>query len=58
MNLTALTTALSDTFTSDAIMGVVTPIITTGGPLFLLWFGARKLVKAVTGVFRSGKLRV
>lgn len=56
-DFTPITDALSTTFTVGEIASVIGTIIGTGVSFVLLWWGARKLVRAIIGAFKSGKLK-
>lgn len=49
--------ALTSAFTVTEIASVIGIIIATGVSFVLLWWGARKLVSAIIGAFKTGKLR-
>ncbi|MEM0173558.1 MAG: hypothetical protein QXI16_03515 [Sulfolobaceae archaeon] len=56
-DLDAVKTALTTAFTPTEIASVIGIIIGAGVGFVLLWWGARKLVNAIIGAFKTGKLR-
>ncbi|MEM3713891.1 MAG: hypothetical protein QXF82_02960 [Nitrososphaeria archaeon] len=56
-DLEPIKTALQSAFTVGEIASVIGIVIATGVSFVLLWWGARKLVNAIIGAFKTGKLR-
>lgn len=52
--LTAMTAQIS----VESVVGVIAATVTAGIGLVFMWWGVRKLVRAVMGAFRKGKLSV
>jgi len=48
--------AITGKLTVAEIGGLIAAIIGAGMGFVLLWFGARKLVKAIVSAFKTGKL--
>lgn len=58
MDLTGVTTAVSGAISVGDVVKVIAASIGAGGTIYVTWTGARKLLKAVTKVFRGGNLTV
>lgn len=56
-DLSPVKDALTSAFTVGEIASVIGIIIASGVSFVLLWWGARKLVSAIIGVFKTGKLK-
>ena len=56
-DLEPIETALQSAFTVGEIASVIGIVIGAGVSFVLLWWGARKLVRAIIGAFKTGKLR-
>lgn len=52
--LSAMTAQIS----VESVVGVIAATVTAGIGLVFMWWGVRKLVRAVMGAFRKGKLSV
>lgn len=48
-------TGLVSVETVAQVLGIA---LASAGGFFLLWWGARKVVRMVTGAFRSGKIKI
>lgn len=57
LNLGPIEDALQSAFTVGEIASVIGVIIGAGVGFVLIWWGARKLVNAIIGAFKSGKIR-
>lgn len=55
---TALTSALSNTFSGSEILSLIGTVAAAGGGFVLLWFGGRKIINGVISAFKNGKLKV
>lgn len=53
----AVLDALTAQISVSSIVGVIAATITAGIGLVFMWWGVRKLVRAVMGAFKSGKLK-
>lgn len=58
LDLSAITSALSESLSVATITDVVGTVITASMGLYLVWWGARKLVRATTSAFSKGKVSV
>lgn len=54
----ALTSALTSTFSGDEILSLIGVVAAAGGGFVLLWFGGRKIINGVINAFKSGKMKV
>ena len=57
-DLTAITTALTSSLSVGTITSVIATVLGASMGLFLVWWGARKLISAVTKAFKGGKVGV
>lgn len=58
IDISALVTALSSAVTASDVVTLMATIITAGFGFVLVWFGARKLVRAFSAALKSGRLRI
>lgn len=56
-DFSVITDALATAFNVGEIASIIATIVTSTVGVAILWFGARKLVNAVIGAFKSGKIR-
>lgn len=50
--------AMTAQISVESVVGVIAATVTAGIGLVFMWWGVRKLVRAVMGAFRKGKLSV
>lgn len=50
--------AVTDVFTVEQITGIMASIITKGAPYALLYWGARKAIRAIFSAVKKGRVRV
>ena len=50
--------ALTAQISVSSVVGVIAATITAGIGLVFMWWGVRKLIRALMSAFRSGKLKV
>lgn len=53
-----LMTSITNTFSVDIIVGIMASIVTKGAPYALLYWGARKALRAIFSAVKKGKVRV
>lgn len=56
--MATLTTAITSALNMEAVYTALQPCLTVGLPLFIGWFGIRKLIKVATSAVKGGKVRV
>lgn len=56
-DLDPIVQSLQTSFSVGEIASIIGIIISSGVGFVLLWWGARKLVRAIIGAFKTGKLR-
>lgn len=56
IDFTPITNALSSSFSVAQIAAIVGIVIAAGVGLAVMWFGARKITRAVIGAFKTGKI--
>ena len=57
VDYSAVTDALTGSFTVAQIGAVIGVVLATGVGFVLFWWGSRKLVRGVMSAFKSGKLK-
>lgn len=50
--------ALTSQISVSSVVGVIAAVISAGIGLVFMWWGVRKLIRAVMSAFSKGKLRV
>ena len=51
-------TAVTDTFSVEIITGIMASIVTKAAPYALLYWGARKAIRAIFSAVKKGRVRV
>lgn len=54
----AVLDALTAQISVSSVVGVIAAVIGAGIGLVFMWWGVRKLIRAIMSAFKSGKLRV
>lgn len=57
LDLTPIQSAITGSITAGQIATIIGACIAGSMSFMLLWFGARKLTKAITGAFKTGKIK-
>ena len=55
---TSVLDALTAQISVSSVVGVIATTVTAGIGLVFMWWGVRKLIRALMSAFRSGKLKV
>ena len=58
VDLSAVTTALTSSLSAGTITSIIGTVLGASMGLFLVWWGARKLINAVQSAFKNGKVSV
>ncbi len=56
-DFSSITTAVTSKVTVAEVSALIGAVIAGGIGFVILWWGARKLVRAIIGAFKSGKIR-
>lgn len=54
----SLMSSITDVFQVDTIVGIMGSIVAKGAPYALLYWGARKALRAIFSAVKKGKVRV
>lgn len=54
----SLMSGITGVFDPEIIVGIMTSIVTKGAPYALLYWGARKALRAIFSAVKKGKVRV
>jgi hypothetical protein len=56
VNLTEISTAVTNQLSVEQIVSIIAAVIAGSMAFVVLWFGARKLTKALVHAFKTGKI--
>lgn len=56
-DFSSITTAVTGKLTVSEVTALIASIIGAGIGFVILWWGARKLTRAIVGAFKSGKIK-
>lgn len=58
VDFTAIASAVSGLMTTADVLSIFTSVIAAAGGIFVVWFGARKVLYAVQSAIKSGNIHI